>query len=319
MIKGNWKTAQIEDSRRDYLIWRDANAQYWESMPEGDSAILEGRVPTSIDEIALSKQYFDQHPELKLGDTLTLPLGYRVTSDHQAIAATDKVHEGESFTQTGTVTLTIVGKLDATTSSTVPAYTALGYLTPDSILPEDNIKVYFRFKNIQDTYKELPRIAQAIGYEPDEYGNYNLRYNVDYLTRKAVLSPEQTGLLPLLLANQAPLMFGVMGLLVAALFVLIIHNGFSLSSSARLSQLGIFASVGATPKQIKRSVVLEAFLLTIIPLPLGLVLGQVSVIILLNIINKPFPYPLPVTIPSTPPVSDSTLSMRSIAGIITSK
>lgn len=286
MIKGDWKTAQIDDPRREYLVWRDANAEYWSSMPEGDLAILEGRTPSAADEIALSKQYFEHHPGLKLGDTLTLPTGLRMSADGTAISPVDQVQPGESFLQTGAVTLTVVGKLDVATSSTVPAYTALGFLDPGSILPEDDLTIYFRFRNIHDTYKELPKIAAAVGYEPDEYGNYLLRYNTAYLTRKAVLPPEETGLISKLLANQMPLMFATIGLFVVALFVLIIHNAFALSASARLSQLGIFASVGAAPKQIKRSVVLEALLLTVIPLPLGLLFGQMSVGFLMDFINR---------------------------------
>lgn len=286
MIKGNWKTAKIEDPRRDYLVWRDATTEYWNSIPEGSIAILEGRIPAKTGEIALSKQYFEHHPELKIGDTITLPLGNRISKDKTIISPPEILQSGESFEQTSTVSLTVVSKLDVATSSTTPAYTAIGYLDPTVILPEDDLTVYLRFKNIHDTYKELPKIAAAIGYEPDEYGNYLLKYNTSYLTYLAVLSPQQANTLNRLLANSQILMFGIIGLLVVGVFVLIIHNSFALSSSARLSQLGIFASVGATPKQIKRSIVLEALLLTAIPLPLGLLLGQFCIGILIDFINK---------------------------------
>lgn len=286
LIKGSWKTAQIDDPRRDYLVWRDANDAYWESMPEGNSAILEGRAPAQPGEIALSKQYFEHHPELQIGDSITLTAGKRVAADGSPMEQQDVVKPGERFVQTDLVTLTVVGKLDVATSSTVPAYTALGFLDPQTILPDDELTVYLRFHNIHDTYKELPEIAEAVGYEPDEYGEYLLRYNTAYLTRMAVLSPEQMGLVPMLLANQMPLMFLVIGLLTVSLFVLIIHNAFALSFAARLSQLGIFASVGATPGQIKRSVILEAFLLTAVPLPLGLLLGQLSVKVLIHIATQ---------------------------------
>lgn len=286
LIKGDWKTAQIDDPRRDYLAWRDANAAYWESMPEGDIAILEGRAPGAPGEIALSKQYFEHHPQLTMGDTITLPLGDRMDGDGTVIAPQRVTEPGEHFVQTGQVVLTVVGKLDVATSGTVPAYTALGYLAPEEILPDDELTIYFRFHNIRDTYRELEKIAVAVGYQPDEYGNYMLRYNTDYLARMGVLSPRQTGLLPKLLTAQMPLMFAVIGLLAVSLFVLIIHNAFAMSCSARLSQLGIFASVGATPKQIKGSAQLEALLLTAVPLPLGLVLGQGAVWVYIDYANR---------------------------------
>lgn len=278
MIKGDWKVAQIDDPRRDYLVWRDANTEYWDSMPEGNCAILEGRAPIKSGEIALSKQYFEHHPKLMLGDSIVLPLGNRTLADGKIVIPQDTKQPGEQFMQTDTVTLTVVAKLDFTTNSTVPAYTALGYLDPAAIVPDDDLTVYFRFQNIRDTYKELPKIAEAVGYQQDEYGNYLLRYNTDYLARVGVLAPEFINF-ETLLTNfiQGPMAFAVTGLMVVLLFVLVIHNAFALSSSARLTQLGIFASVGATPKQIKRSVVLEALLLTAIPLPLGLLLGQLAV------------------------------------------
>ena len=35
MIKGNWEVAKLSDTgKRNYLLSRGANAQYWDSMPE---------------------------------------------------------------------------------------------------------------------------------------------------------------------------------------------------------------------------------------------------------------------------------------------
>lgn len=286
MIKGDWKAAKIEDPRRDYLIWRDANAGYWESMPEGDIAITEGRAPSKAGEIALSKQYFEHHPELAMGDTIQLPKGNRTASDGRVLSPVEQVQEGEQFVQETVTSLKVVGKLDVTTSSSVPGYTGIGFLESRHITEMDDITVYIRFKNIRDTYKELPQIAKAVGYEKDEYGEYLLRYNTEYLSRKVVLSPKQMSMLNVLLASQMPLMFGVIGLLVVGLFVLVIHNAFAMSARARLAQLGILASIGATPKQIKRSVVQEALLLSVIPLPLGILLGQLPVKGLLVFINR---------------------------------
>lgn len=285
MIKGDWKVAKIDDPRRDYLIFRDASVEYLDSMPEGSKSILEGRVPQKPGEIALSKQYFENHKELKIGDTLTLPLGSRVDSKGDMIAPPDVLKEGETFVKEKDTKFTVVGKIDFTTSSTVPAYTAMGFLDPKSILPEDDLTIYLRFHNIKDTYKELPKIAKAVGYQQDEYGNYVLKYNTPYLAKKGVFAPEQSKMLYLLAAGQGVLSYLVIGLLVVGLFVLVIHNAFELSASSRLMQLGIFASVGASPKQIKSSMVLEALLLTVIPLPLGIIIGQFFVGLFIHYAN----------------------------------
>lgn len=284
MIKGPWSVARIDDPRREYLLYRDATSGYWDSMPE-KNAIMEGRVPAAPGEIALSKQYFEHHPELKTGDTLTLPLGVRQNSDGTVIEPTNRPQPGETFCQEGQVQLKVVGKLDITTSSVLSAYTAIGYMDESLIGPEDPLTVYLRFKNVRDTYGELPRIAEAIGYQADEYGEYTLRYNSEYLSRLLVFSSKQmTGMAKFEIIAM-PLTYLAIGLFTVGVFVLIIHNAFSLSASTRLTQLGIFASIGATPRQIKRSVLFEAFCLSAIPIPFGLLIGQFLVKLLLDYIN----------------------------------
>ncbi len=46
-------------------------------MPEKDT-IIEGRRPNNANEIALSKQYFENNPSVKIGDKITLPIGDRI-------------------------------------------------------------------------------------------------------------------------------------------------------------------------------------------------------------------------------------------------
>ena len=190
LIKGPWEVAQLTQSteKRPYLILRDANAAYWDSMPEG-GLITQGRVPQKPGEIALSKQYFDDFPDTQIGDVWTLPVGDRIAGgdvlDETAAKAAD-----ETFQETGTKTYTIVGELDAVTPSTTPAYTAIGYLDERTLLPDDQITVYLRFSNMRDTYKELPKIAAALGWQTDEYGDYNLRYNATYLGHYLVFPPD---------------------------------------------------------------------------------------------------------------------------------
>lgn len=103
LVKGPWEVAKLEDEgRRNYLITRGANQEYWDSMPE-KNLLTEGRLPKASDEIVISKQYFDDHPETQVGDTLTLPVGQRIYQGEVCIE-TDGFHEEETFRQTGTKT-----------------------------------------------------------------------------------------------------------------------------------------------------------------------------------------------------------------------
>lgn len=284
MIKGNWEVARLDESgKRTYLISRGANDEYWDSMPESD-IIIQGQRPRKENEIALSKQYFDNHPDIKIGDTLTLPIGKRML-DGKVRVETEGFHKNETFRQTGTKTYTIVGEMDMTTSSSVPAYTGIGYLDENSIQPEDEITVYLRFDPMRSTYKELPALAASIGYEKDEYGNYNLRYNSELLSKYAIFSSQQLSAMNQLSAMAFPLMILVIAIMLVALFVLVIHNAFALSANEKLAQLGTLAGIGASPRQIKSAVISEALILTILPLPLGVVSGWLLDMKLFQIIN----------------------------------
>lgn len=296
LIKGDWMTAKLPDpttkpdravpkntNPRSYLIFRGANQEYWDSMPEKNS-ITEGRVPTSESELVLSKQYFEDHPGTHIGDTLTLPVGRR-TYGGQPCEDTEPYREGEVFEETGTKTYTIVGVMDVTTSSAVPAYTGLTGLDEASILPDDTITVYLRFHPMRGTYRELPALARAIGYEPDEYGEYTLRYNTGLLAVHGILAPSVKGMPTHLSGLAIPLMFLLFAAFLVGVFVLVIHNAFVMSVNEKLVQLCTFAGVGATPKQIKKTVQSEALLLSALPLAPGLLAGWFLNLKLFQLIN----------------------------------
>lgn len=272
LLKGPWEVAKISDSgRRMYIIQRAANEEYWNSMPEKDS-LLEGRLPKSDTELAMSKQYFEDHPEAKIGDTLTLPVGERIFNG-EVCRETESFHEGETFRQTGTKTYTLVGKMDITTSSIVPAYTGMSYFDAEDIAEDEIVTVYLRFDPMRSTYRELPALAESIGYEKDEYGEYHLRYNADLLSKYLIFPPEQESMDILSILGMYVFTFVILALLLVAVFVLIIHNAFALSLNEKTAQFGTFACVGASPRQILSAAVAEAVILSIPSLPLGIITG----------------------------------------------
>ncbi len=272
LVKGPWEVAKLEDQgRRNYLITRGANKEYWDSMTE-KYFITKGRVPKGENELVLSKQYFEEHPEAKIGDTLTLPVGNRM---YQGVPCepTENFHEQEEFQQTGTKTYTIVGELDVVTSSSVPAYTGMTYLDVETLKPQDSITVYLRFDPMRNTYRELPALAEAIGYEKDEYGNYSLKYNSNLLSVFGVFPPGSFEGVNLINLFTVPLMFAAFALLIIGVFVLVIHNAFAVSVTEKLSQVGTLAGIGASPKQIKKMMISEALFLSLFPMIPGIAAG----------------------------------------------
>ncbi|WP_229768471.1 hypothetical protein [Tissierella pigra] len=110
MIKGNWYTAELHDAKRPYLLSRDANKDFWNNMNFKNS-VLEGRLPEESGEIVISKLFFTDNPQYKVGDKLILPVGNRMLNN-EILSTNAYKQEGETFEALETKTYTIVGKLD---------------------------------------------------------------------------------------------------------------------------------------------------------------------------------------------------------------
>lgn len=65
--------------------------------------------------------------------------------------------------------------------------------------------------------------------------------------------------------------------------ILVIYNIFQISIIERIKQFGILRSIGATPRQIRKIVLKEATVLSIISIPIGLIMGVLSMKIVFSI------------------------------------
>ncbi len=81
---------------------------------------------------------------------------------------------------------------------------------------------------------------------------------------------------------------GILLFLVALGSVSLIYNAFSISVGERTRQFGILKSVGATNRQIRASVLWEAFLLCAFAIPLGLLVGCVGIGLTLHFLQDDF-------------------------------
>lgn len=64
-----------------------------------------------------------------------------------------------------------------------------------------------------------------------------------------------------------------------------IRNSFAISTTEKMRMYGMLSSVGATKKQIKKSVLTEGFILGLIAIPIGIICGIIAVFVLLKIVN----------------------------------
>ncbi len=84
------------------------------------------------------------------------------------------------------------------------------------------------------------------------------------------------------------MMAAILVILIVFGSVTLIYNSFSISISERTKQFGILKSVGATKKQIRQTVLYEAFLLALIGIVIGAVVGCVGIGITLSSLSGSF-------------------------------
>lgn len=134
---------------------------------------------------------------------------------------------------------------------------------------------YVTLKNPKEYENVMNQIKNTIEAETDS--EIEVDINTDLLRFEGVLSESILGVLYRIA--------GVIIVIIVVSSVFVIRNSFSISVSEKTKQYGMLASVGATKKQIKRSVLLEGLYIGIIAIPLGILLGIVAIIILLWIVN----------------------------------
>ncbi|MCQ4922488.1 ABC transporter permease [Tissierella carlieri] len=270
MIKGPWVTAKLSNAKRPYLLMRDADTNFWLDMGLKNT-LTKGRLPKEPGEIVVPKVFFLDNPSYKIGDKLTLPIGDRMLGSEviETQSAKQSKELDETFKTTGTKTYTIVGELDISSTSAYLGYFAMGYLDTSQIQPEDELTVYMRFVKPRKIYETLPQIAESTGLTEDEYGQYAVRYNTHLLKLYGINDKSNTNIQLIMVLVMAITII----LLVMGAFILIIYNAFSLSANSRIKELSILKSLGATPRQIRYSVLYEGLLLWIIQLPIGIMIG----------------------------------------------
>ena len=84
------------------------------------------------------------------------------------------------------------------------------------------------------------------------------------------------------------LVIGLLAILIGLIVfgsVSLIYNSFSISVSERTKQFGILKSIGATKKQIRKSVLYEAAVLCVIGIPIGLISGCLGIAITFHFLS----------------------------------
>ena len=235
--------------------------------------------------------------EKQEGERLTQNMEYR--GDGQ-----EKVLPGEEHTYT------IVGVMERLSTTeelfSSPGYTVVTCGEPEELLASgkayDGVDLYYRYT--RSGAKEFIRsTAELFGVNPDladdiENGDYEKAIAKVSLTDVQKYQ-ELMGSIDInysLLEMETlkgnddmnRMLYGMLGIVLGIIVItsaFCIRNSFSISITEKTKQYGILASIGATPKQIKKNVYYEAVILGVIGIPLGLLLGMFACLVLLKVVT----------------------------------
>ena len=234
--------------------------------------ILEGRLPENENEIIISdRASASTGAELRVGQRLSLDLGQRETLDGLPLGEHNPyLFEEERLVGTARRDYTIVGMYDRL-SSDIEGYEMPGTLALTVGAAGAEHKAFFT----------LDRIGDTLGFLAEHpYGSVQSE-NRDLLLYSGV---SENRLLVRVIYSLAAILFALIFLGSVAL----IYNSFSISVSERTKQFGLLKSVGATNKQIRRTVLTEALLLCVIGIPVGLLVGVGGIGLTLRFLRPAF-------------------------------
>lgn len=217
--------------------------------------LKEGRLPENDTELAISTRINEKfNTNYKVGDTITLNINETEQNMENGIPKTYKI--------VGIIERPIL----AIESYDVDWFTAITKM--QNVNKKANIAVLYNkpkdyIKNTE-TINNITKTENKVNKELLAYEGASL----DDETLKTIY-------------GLGAFIIGIV--LVSSVFV--IRNGFEISITERLKQYGMLSSIGATKKQIKKSVYFEGFILGLIGIPLGILSGVFAIYILVNVVN----------------------------------
>ena len=311
--------AVLEGSTNEYKPYTYVTSFDIESLKDAPFNLCEGRMPENSSEIVISRHVnTNGRVGLKVGDVITLNIGKRVATDREGNEVELDIYYEyltfgeEEIVDTKEYTFTIVGMVERANYRVEP-YSSPGYTfvtVADSPQPVDTYdKVYIQFTDeglryvVENTaallgidgrdselfcvFNDVDSGARLENTEDEwqEYFSstlakikYNWEFNI-YLIRYQRIWPIDSMFVALFVIA------GMVGLVIMATSVYCIKNSFEISVTEKIRLYGMLSGIGATKRQIKRSVLFEAAAIGMVGLPGGIALGIFASAILCKISN----------------------------------
>lgn len=278
---GYAKLDTIKNEYKPYLKFYGMNKEAFNNL---EFKLIKGRFPKDDNEIIISEHLNKNgKANLKIDDEITVNVGDRVTlEDDYALNDSNPFDKGnEIIKNPNTKKYRVVGIIKRPDVSFEPT-SAPAYTTITTSTNEDNFSVFISLKNPRDKNSFVELLGAKNYDEVVNMGINNPRYdytlNNELLRWEALKFSDSTFSMLLSIAE-------VVIFIIIFTSIFCIRNSFAISTTEKMRMYGMLSSVGATKKQIKKSVLTEGFILGLIAIPIGIICGIIAVFVLLKIVN----------------------------------
>ncbi len=228
--------------------------------------IIEGRKPENETEIVIAKRV-NTKAKYKIGDTLELNIGKMTSIDEY----------GENIIDTTKKKYKIVGIVENKASN----YMYFGITTNDKM---GEISAYCSLKKPSEYKTSIPEILGISNYESMNQMQSTQKIKYQYTLNSELLRWEAFAFSD----STISMLYSVIGVVIFIIIftsIYCIRNSFAISITEKTKMYAMLRSIGATKKQIKKSIIFEAIVLGTVGIPIGILSGILAVFILIKIVN----------------------------------
>lgn len=256
--------------------------------------LKEGRLPTNNKEIVISESAIPLINK-KVGDNITLDIGKRLSAGGQSLES-PALWEFEIIVKKKTKDFKIVGVINKSRWDIGnDVVSAITYLDLNNKSENDRLKVGVSANKPKEIYKISESIAKNLGLKEEVFDSSNLdeKENHNGVNYKNLSFNE-----PLLRLKGASAYANIDKTISIAIFIIValvvictmatVYNSFSISTSERRKQFGVLNSIGATKNQVMKLVFIEAIIVSLIGIPVGLIIGTFAIDLVLKLIQVSF-------------------------------
>lgn len=299
-IKQNLGCAYLPQAKFDTKPYINVVAFNEKSFTDCFNVTLkEGRLPENENELVLSQSVIENSKaDYKLGDIVALDLGKRVyvSGDEIPLDDTDYFNDTngtEKLVDTHKKTYTIVGIFNNIASS----YAAADSFSASSsafTLAEENADINDLFISFtSDGEKDyITTSGEILNLTGDDFESLKNDFEV-YLENgdfdEAGINKDLLRYKGFALSDEYMRMLLSLAVIIIVIIaissIFVIRNSFAISITEKTKLYGMLASIGATSKQIRHNVLFEGFVLGIIGIPAGILLGVGVIALLVVILN----------------------------------